>query len=215
MHINYIKEEDGTHSVFVVINNFLNKEEIIKYHSILEKENDWKGGTFFGNGMPRLQKWFQDDNKYFSKNWHVQTHERWMSQQSDNWLRDLRKKVQDKIDEVFKSEINNKFNGCNYPNVNSSLINYYRDGNDYIRFHKDDETVFGDNPTISMITFGAERELKFKRIDNSELNKNYTIKSGSMFMMLGSVQKHYIHGIDRDIDIHDSRYSLTFREHKC
>ena len=26
MHINYIKEEDGTHSVFVVINNFLNKE---------------------------------------------------------------------------------------------------------------------------------------------------------------------------------------------
>lgn len=214
MQINYIKEQDGTHSVFAMIDNFLTPSEVARHHELLNDVNDWKGGIFFGNGMPRLQKWFQDENKYFSKNWHTQTHERWMAQNADEWLFDLRKKIQIKVDEIFENEINDKFNGCNRPVLNSSLVNYYRDGKDSIRFHRDDEKVFGDNPTVAMLTFGAERELKFKRPDNRELDTSYVIKSGSLFMMMGSVQKKYFHGIERNLDIKEGRYSVTFREHK-
>jgi alkylated DNA repair dioxygenase AlkB len=214
MYINCIKETDNTHSIFIMIDHFLTTEEIARHHELLNDVNDWKGGTFFGNGMPRLQKWFQDDNKYFSKNWHTQTHERWMSQNADEWLMNLRQKVQTKVDEIFDNEIDKKFNGCNRPTLNSSLINFYRDGKDTIRYHRDDEKVFGDNPTITMLTFGAERELKFKRPDNHDLDTSFVIKSGSLFMMMGSVQKKYFHGIERNLDVKEGRYSVTFREHK-
>jgi hypothetical protein len=108
MYINCIKETDNTHSIFIMIDHFLTSVEIARHHELLNDVNDWKGGTFFGNGMPRLQKWFQDDNKYFSKNWHTQTHERWMAQNADDWLLDLRKKVQTKVDEIFDKEIAEK-----------------------------------------------------------------------------------------------------------
>jgi len=33
-------------------------------------------------------------------------------------------------------------------------------------------------------------------------------------MMMGSVQKKYFHGIERNLDVKEGRYSVTFREHK-
>ena len=65
-----------------------------------------------------------------------------------------------KLDEIINAS---QFNGITHPKINSSLINYYRDGNDYIKYHADDELVFGSNPTVSMLTFGCERTLKFRR----------------------------------------------------
>jgi alkylated DNA repair dioxygenase AlkB len=216
MNVIFNKEHDDTYSIFVIVNNFLNKEEIYKYKKYLDDTNDWKGGPFFGNGMARLQKWFHDDNKYFSSHWYNQTHERWTSNSSDNFLYTLRNKVQEKTNYLFDNELSGKFYGINKPKLNSALINYYRDGNDYIRYHSDDEKIFGDNPTISMLTFGTERELKFKRInrDEQELDKSYIIKSGSLFMMMGSVQKYYRHGVEKNADVKTSRYSVTFRDHK-
>jgi len=119
----------------------------------------------------------------------------------------------EKIDEIF---ITNNFEGWNHSKINSSLINFYRNGNDYIKYHADDELVFGSNPTVSMLTFGCERTLKFKRNkkSESELNKSFKVKSGSLFIMAGAVQKYYKHGIEKDKEISDMRYSITFREHK-
>jgi alkylated DNA repair dioxygenase AlkB len=67
-----------------------------------------------------------------------------------------------------------------------------------------------------MLTFGCERSLKFKRNNKDEtyLDKSFTVKSGSLFIMMGAVQKYYKHGIEKENDISDVRFSLTFREHK-
>jgi alkylated DNA repair dioxygenase AlkB len=225
MNIIHNIEEDNSHSVFVTIDNFLTRSEIDFYRDKVNSVADWKTANFFGN-TPRLQKWYQDDNKYFSNHWFNQNHERWMSNKSEDWLIEIRNKVQEKVNHVFNTEINEKFNGCHHPKINSSLINYYRDGNDYIKYHKDDEKVFGNNPTVVMLTFGSERDLKFKRnnyntnykydnfTNDHELNKSITIKEGSLFMMMGGVQKYYWHGVERNTEIKTPRYSLTFREHK-
>jgi len=207
------KEIDHGDSVFIIIDNFLTQDEIEYYHNKIKNVEDWKRGTFMGLEIQRLQKWYQDDSNYFSKFWLTQTHERWHSHKSEEWLLKLRSKVQEKIDEVFKT---NQYEGCNYPKINSSLLNFYRDGNDYIRYHADDELVFGSNPTVSMLTFGCERTLKFRRNEKSEseLNKSFKIKSGSLFIMMGAVQKYYRHGIDKEKEVSDMRYSVTFREHK-
>ena len=225
MNIISTKEPNGDDSVFIIINDFLNIDEIKIYKKNLDEMNDWKTGIFDGRFIPRLQKWFQDDNNYFSKNWVNKSHERWTSNKCDEYLYNLRNKVQKKIDEIFV-DINHKNNGCKHPKLNSSLINYYRDGSDFIKYHTDDERIFGNNPTVAMLTFGVERKLLFKRIFNKEkiygfdlnedeehLNQEFIIKSGSLFLMMGAVQKYYCHGIEKDEKIVDSRYSVTFREH--
>lgn len=220
-----VRAESGD-SVFIQIPHFLSADEIARYESILSETPDWKSGDFPNNKSPRLQKWFQDDSHYFSKHWTNQNHERWKSSPAEDWLIELRKRIQSTIDSLFETQIEDKYEGCNKPRLNSTLINYYRDGNDYIRYHKDDETVFGSNPTIIMLTFGHPRELKFKwtlsEKDRSsstfsttvhEYDKSYTVEPGTLFVMAGSVQKCYWHGVERDPSITEPRYSLTFREH--
>jgi alkylated DNA repair dioxygenase AlkB len=219
-----VTSEEGD-SVFVEIPDFLSAKDIAQYESILASTPDWKAGVFPEGKTPRLQKWFQDDSFYFSKHWNNQELERWKSNTADTWLIDLRLRIQAAINKLFETQ-DSVFKSCRHPVFNSTLINYYRDGNDYIRYHKDDEKVFGEDPTIAMLTFGCPRDLKFKRTvsqndrtdpsfaaSNHEHDKTYNVKPGTLFLMAGAVQKCYWHGVERDPTIKDSRFSLTFREH--
>jgi alkylated DNA repair dioxygenase AlkB len=224
MIIKSYKELDGSNSIFIILENFLDLEEQQFYKNKIQSIDDWKTGIFQGSEIQRLQKWYSDNSQYFSKYWANQSHERWKSNNHEKWLLDLREKVQIKIDEIFKT----KLLGCNHPILNSSLINYYRDGNDCIKYHSDDEKVFGNNPTISMVTFGSHRNLEFKRIyrkdendhdfkinlTESHMNESFLIEPGSLFLMMGSVQKYYCHGVEKNSLIKEARYSITFREHK-
>ena len=47
---------------------------------------------------------------------------------------------------------------------NSCLVNLYRDENDYVPFHADDETLFEGRHPISSISFGETRRflMRFK-----------------------------------------------------
>ena len=226
--IHSYRENNGTDSVFMEIKDWLPHETIAKIKGMLEGTEDWKCGDLWEKPIFRLQKWFHDDRKYFSGFWKDQTHERWKSHDHDDWLLDLRGLIQDQLNYIF-SEIVPECGliGCNLPTINSTLVNYYRNGTDIIRHHRDDEKLFGDNPTIAMLVFGAERPLDFirstydhtsayslsKNYEEEHLNKSFTISEGSLFIMMGAVQKYYTHGIARDISITDPRYSITFREH--
>jgi alkylated DNA repair dioxygenase AlkB len=219
-----IVEEVGD-AVFIQIPHFLSPSEIAHYTRLLADTPDWKAGDFqHGAPTPRLQKWYHDDARYFSKHWTNQEHERWKSSPAEDWLVELRRRVQTTIDQLFEAQARVK--GCHQPAINSTLINYYRDGGDYIRYHKDDERLFGENPTIAMLAFGCPRELKFKWTVSSkdrsspaflatrhENDKSFKVEPGTLFLMAGAVQKHYWHGVERDTSITEPRYSLTFREH--
>jgi alkylated DNA repair dioxygenase AlkB len=41
---------------------------------------------------------------------------------------------------------------------NSVLMNWYRDGDDYLNWHADDEKELGVNPAIASVNFGATRD---------------------------------------------------------
>jgi alkylated DNA repair dioxygenase AlkB len=218
-----------TDSLFVQIPNFLSPSELAYYSAQLDETKEWRSGDFAVEKIPRLQKWFHDELRYFSPHWANQEHERWKSSSADEWLLQLRTRVQVAIDTLFDTQIGpGEYKECNKPNINSTLINYYRNGNDYIRYHKDDEKLFGTNPTIAMLTFGCPRELKFKwtmtQKDRSEPgfmtsthinDKCFKVEPGTLFIMAGAVQTCYWHGIERDPSIVEPRYSLTFREHKA
>ncbi|ASM54882.1 MULTISPECIES: alpha-ketoglutarate-dependent dioxygenase AlkB [Pseudoalteromonas] len=94
--------------------------------------------------------------------------------------------------------------------LNSLLVNYYRDGNDTMGWHSDDEAELGHQPTIVCISLGAERVLKLKHKASNKVT-NLKLHSGSCLIMSGNSQRDYQHAIAKQTTLAHPRISLTFR----
>jgi alkylated DNA repair dioxygenase AlkB len=93
---------------------------------------------------------------------------------------------------------------------NSVLLNYYRDENDSMGFHSDDETELGPDPAIASVSFGAPRTfiLKHKRLPKTI---KLALGDGSLLLMAGTLQRHWRHGINKERTARGPRINLTFR----
>ena len=93
---------------------------------------------------------------------------------------------------------------------NSCLLNLYHDGNEGMAWHSDDEKSLGKDTTIASVSFGAEREfrLKHKRADEKV---SVHLESGSLLVMRGATQTHWLHSIPKTKRITTPRINLTFR----
>jgi alkylated DNA repair dioxygenase AlkB len=96
---------------------------------------------------------------------------------------------------------------------NSVLINYYRDGKDRVAWHSDDEKELGKNPVIASVSLGAERKFKLrhKKYKENQLQHEVFLQSGSLLLMSGSTQHHWLHEIPRTAKPIGPRINLTFR----
>ena len=95
---------------------------------------------------------------------------------------------------------------------NSVLLNYYRDEEDSIGFHSDDEPELGLRPVIASLSLGAERVfvMKHKR-DRKSPPVRFALASGSLLLMKGETQRHWRHGVPRETRPCGPRVNLTFR----
>jgi alkylated DNA repair dioxygenase AlkB len=80
-------------------------------------------------------------------------------------------------------------------NFNSVLLNLYRDGNDKVSWHADDEPELGVNPTIASVSLGAVRRFDLKHKDDPEQKLQIELSSGSLVIMKGTLQHHWLHQI--------------------
>ena len=95
---------------------------------------------------------------------------------------------------------------------NSVLLNYYRDQNDSMGMHSDDEKELGARPTIASVSLGAERSFLLKSKSNSNAKPvKLPLASGSLLLMKGDTQKNYKHGIEKQKGALGPRVNLTFR----
>lgn len=94
---------------------------------------------------------------------------------------------------------------------NSVLCNYYRDENDSVGWHADDETYFGDDPTIATISLGAARVFSMKPKVGRYKPDKYVLANGSLFIMGAGVQQHWYHSIQKSTIPIAPRLSLTYR----
>ena len=94
---------------------------------------------------------------------------------------------------------------------NSVLLNYYRDGNDSMGFHSDDESELGPQPAIASVSFGDPRTfiLKHKRLPQT---LKLSLGNGSMLLMAGNTQTNWQHGINKERRFCGPRVNLTFRK---
>ncbi|RHZ46578.1 hypothetical protein Glove_613g10 [Diversispora epigaea] len=96
-------------------------------------------------------------------------------------------------------------------NFNFVLLNWYKNGRDYIGEHSDNEKGLKPNGIIVSVSLGASRKFVFR----SKLDKNVyklILQNGSLLVMKGTTQKYWKHSIPEERKITEGRISLTFRQ---
>ena len=93
---------------------------------------------------------------------------------------------------------------------NSVLANWYRDGQDSMGMHSDDEPELGSQPVIASVTLGEPRKFIFK---HKQLGTKHEIPLAhcSLLVMRGDTQQYWQHGINKTKRAIDDRINLTFR----
>ena len=95
---------------------------------------------------------------------------------------------------------------------NHVLVNRYRDGSDSIGLHADDEPELGRDPIVATLSLGATRRFVLKpRRARAGASRTFDVDHGSLLVMGGTCQRHYVHGVPRQAGAVGERISLTFR----
>jgi len=93
---------------------------------------------------------------------------------------------------------------------NSVLCNLYRDGRDAVGWHSDDEAIFGADPVVASLSFGASRLFKVRSNLSGEVH-SYDLYDGSLLVMPAGFQRGWQHTIPRTRRVCGQRVNLTFR----
>lgn len=106
----------------------------------------------------------------------------------------------------LKGEIENitqtKYNSC--------LLNLYHNGDEAMSWHSDDEASLGKNTSIASLSFGAERKFSLKHKTNNK-RVSLSLENGSLLLMHGTTQTHWLHCLPKMKAITTPRINLTFR----
>jgi alkylated DNA repair dioxygenase AlkB len=172
----------------------VDKDIADQFLTALKIELPWRQDAIkmFGKSIniPRLQSWHGDEEC-------VYTYSN-LTMQPQPWTATLK----------TLKECCEQLSGSSF---NSVLANWYRDGNDSMSFHADDEPELGINPVIASVTLGEARPFVFK---HKETKATYTqpLAHGSVLIMAGATQSHYLHGIAKTKKPIGGRINLTFRQ---
>jgi alkylated DNA repair dioxygenase AlkB len=162
------------------------------------KSFDWKSHSITIQGktipVPRLIVWFGDVNYTYSGI----THHAQPMPEFIAYVRDI-------LETLCSQKLNKKVK------FNSVLLNYYRNGNDSISFHSDDERELKEEPIIASVSLGATRRFIFKSKADPKIKQELALENGHCLVMYGATQKDWLHGIPKEPKIQEERINLTFR----
>ena len=177
------------------IRNFLSPTESEKYYEVLLKTINWKQEqiSFYGKTypVPRKTAWYGNEDLNYSYSG--------IKCCPETWTEELLK-IKAAIEELIPPEI-----------FTSVLMNLYNDGNDKMGWHADDEKELGVNPTIASLSIGETRRFDLKHKTNKDLHYKFELTSGSLLIMKGALQHHWVHQIPVQKKVKNPRINLTFR----
>ena len=178
-----------------VMKNFMSFDDAKKYFKILNGTINWKQEniTFYGKTypVPRKTAWYGYPGFNYTYSG--------IKCNPDPWTPELMK-IKKEIESYIPSE-----------DFNSVLLNLYRDGNDKVSWHADDEKGLGTNPTIASLSLGATRRFDLKHKDDDTLQLKIELTPGSLVVMNGALQHHWLHQIPVQKKVTEPRINLTFR----
>lgn len=174
--------------------HFLEQEKADTLLQQLLNETAWRQEEIRIAGIarqqPRLSAWIGDQDAHYSYSGLQLTPSPWTPT-----LLQLRKEIQDQCQ-------------CEF---NSVLLNLYRDQQDAMGWHSDDEKELGSQPTIASLSLGVSRRFLFKHKTKKDQRYSLTLQHGSLLLMSGNTQRHWLHAIARETTPCAARINLTFR----
>jgi len=166
-------------------------------HDIMQAlltETPWKQESqqMYGRMVktPRLTAWYGDSNNYYPFAGSKFTPYPWTA-----LLLMIRSRIEPEAGVKF----------------NSVLLNYYRNGNDSVAWHSDDEPELGINPIIASVNFGQERRFDIRNKKDHALKYSVSLQNGSLLVMKGNLQHLWDHQVAKSSKITQPRINLTFR----
>ena len=93
---------------------------------------------------------------------------------------------------------------------NSCLLNLYHTGHEGMAWHSDAEKDLKKDGAIASVSFGAERKFSFKHKLTAQ-TISVLLEHGSLLMMKGKTQSHWLHRLPPTKRIAQPRVNLTFR----
>jgi len=166
----------------------------------LTNETSWRQETIILWGkqhlQPRLSAWYADTDTKYAYSGLMLAEREWTAT-----LQQIREDVE-------------AATGLRY---NSVLLNLYRDGQDSMGWHSDDETELGINPAVASLSLGATRLFRFRhrfRHHGAAAQKSVAVEltDGSLLLMAGPTQHYWQHGIAKVRAETGARLNLTFRK---
>ena len=173
---------------------FFSNIEANKYFNLLKKEIQWQQDNIkiFGKIylQPRLTALYANNNKSYSY-----SNIKMQPITFTPTLFDIKSKIEKRI--------NSQFTSC--------LLNLYRNGQDSNGWHADNEKELGLNPVIASLSLGAERVFHMKHRNDKKEKLKINLTNGSLLVMRGKTQHHWLHQIPKTRKKVEERINLTFR----
>lgn len=94
---------------------------------------------------------------------------------------------------------------------NSVLLNRYRDGDDAMGWHSDNEPSLGPEPVIASISLGATRKFSLRTRSKPRQYHHLDLSHASLLLMAGRCQHDWQHQLPRTRRAVGQRINLTFR----
>ena len=120
-----------------------------------------------------------------------------ITRQALKWTKELLE-----LKQLVEAKTGDTFNSC--------LLNLYHNGDEGMAWHSDDEKTLGENSSIASFSFGAERKFSFKHRQTKE-TLSMMLEHGSLLVMKGTTQTHWLHCLPKSKRITMPRVNLTFR----
>ena len=95
--------------------------------------------------------------------------------------------------------------------TNTVLANLYRDGQDSMGWHRDDEPELGPDPLVVSLSLGATRDFAVRR-DADRWTHRFALGHGDLLIMGSKSQTQWTHSIPKRLNVTILRINFTFRQ---
>jgi len=184
----------------IYVPDFLREEHADLALRILLSELDWQQPNIRIAGkqiaIPRKQAWLGDrafrytysGQCFTAKSWHPEV---------------LR------IKQAIETELARHFNSAEF---NSVLCNLYRDGQDSVSWHADNEPELGSDPLIASYSLGQARRFQFRLNADPSIKHHLDLNHNDLLIMGCGTQSNWQHQVPKSKKPMAPRINLTFRK---
>ncbi|MDI1276765.1 alpha-ketoglutarate-dependent dioxygenase AlkB [Methylobacter sp.] len=178
-----------------LIKQFYSLPESDRLFAQLQAELAWQEEAIFIYGrwvkVPRLMCWYGEPDAWYRYSG--------VNHQPMPWTPVLQA-IREKVERQCQCQ-------CTF---NSVLANLYRDGNDSMGCHADDEKELGPKPVIASLSLGDERLFKLHHKETKD-KLDIVLGHGDLLVMAGTLQHHWMHSVPKTKKLKTPRINLTFR----